>query len=52
MKLSSVIGGVFFLIVLHLALFVSASSIQRSLSDDVRHGISIAGKILGKLMDI
>lgn len=47
MKLSGIFGAIFFLIVLHLTLFVSGSTIQRSLSDDIRNGISIAGKIFG-----
>lgn len=48
MKLIQIFGAIFFLIVLHLTVFISGSSIQRSLSDDIRNGISIAGKILGK----
>lgn len=47
MKLKQIFGAIFWLIVFHLAFFVSGSSIQRSLSDDIRNGISIAGKILG-----
>lgn len=51
MKLVQIFGGIFFLIVLHLTVFISGSSIQRSLSDDIRNGISIAGKILGKFSE-
>lgn len=47
MKLKQIFGAIFWLAVFHLAFFVTGSSIQRSLSDDIRNGISIAGKILG-----
>ncbi|XP_031636173.1 uncharacterized protein LOC116349060 [Contarinia nasturtii] len=47
MKFNHILCGIFVLILLHLTVFVSASTIQRSLSDDIRNGISIAGKIFG-----
>lgn len=47
MKFNQIFCALFVLIVFYLTLFVSASTIQRSLSDDIRNGISIAGKILG-----
>ncbi|XP_055305286.1 uncharacterized protein LOC129569972 [Sitodiplosis mosellana] len=47
MKFNQILCALFLLIVFYLTLFVSASTIQRSLSDDIRNGISIAGKILG-----
>lgn len=49
MKLSQIFSAIFFLIILHLTLFISGSTIQRSLSDDIRSGINMAGKILGKI---
>lgn len=30
------------------SILVNGSAIQRSLSDDIRHGISIAGKLFGE----
>lgn len=47
MKLGRVVGVVVAFVVFHLIFFINCSTIQRSLSDDIRNGISVAGKILG-----
>lgn len=51
MKFDRVIFAFFFFLVLHLSfLVVNGSVIQRSLSDDIKNGISIAGKIFGEVI--
>lgn len=47
MKLGRIVGVIVAFFVFHLIFFVTGSTIQRSLSDDIRNGISVAGKILG-----
>lgn len=45
-------GAIFLLnLLINLPIFVKSSTIQRSLSDDIRNGIGIAGKILGKIVN-
>lgn len=50
MRFDRVFGAIFFLIVLHLSFIVNSSTLQRSLTDDIRNGISFAGKIFGKML--
>lgn len=51
MKFDRVIFAFFFFLVLHLSFFVvNGSVIQRNLSDDIKNGISIAGKIFGEFI--
>lgn len=50
MKLSCVLCAIGLLIVVHLSFLVTAEepNRQRNLSNDIRNGISLAGKLLGK----
>lgn len=51
MKLSTILCAIGILIVVHLSFLVVAepSNQRRSLSDDIRNGINIAGKLFGKV---
>lgn len=54
MKISCILCAIGILIVVHLSFLVVADdpAKQRSLSDDIRSGISLAGKIFGEYMEL
>lgn len=54
MKLSCILCAIGLLIVVHLSFLVTAEELnrQRDLSNDIRNGISLAGKLLGNIAKI